>query len=113
MTDPFGRGGRQLLTDLHLPAISQGRLEANLRARTRHLTDGEGIRLLPAADVGIRLIRNASSILTGISPQTGPFGQVGPVEHEMGERGGLRGHRTSDQQVGGSNPSGRATSAPF
>jgi hypothetical protein len=31
MTDPFGRGGRQLLTDLHLPAISQGRLEANLR----------------------------------------------------------------------------------
>jgi hypothetical protein len=27
----------------------------------------------------------------------------------MGERGGIRGHRTSDQQVGGSNPSGRAT----
>ncbi len=31
MTDLFGRGGRALLADLRLPAISSGRLEANLR----------------------------------------------------------------------------------
>lgn len=31
MTDLFGRGGRDLLGELKLPAISQGRLEANLR----------------------------------------------------------------------------------
>jgi transposase len=31
MTDLFGRGGRELLADLKLPAISQDRLEANLR----------------------------------------------------------------------------------
>jgi transposase len=31
MTDLFGRGGRDLLAGLKLPAISQGRLEANLR----------------------------------------------------------------------------------
>ena len=33
----------------------------------------------------------------------------GPAEHKVEERGRFRGHRTSDQQVGGSNPSGRAT----
>jgi hypothetical protein len=32
----------------------------------------------------------------------------GLVEHEIGERGGSHGLRTSDQQVGGSSPSGRA-----
>ena len=31
MTDLFGPGGRNLLADLKLPVISQGRLEANLR----------------------------------------------------------------------------------
>ena len=64
--------------------------------------------------VGIRVACNTSFILTHKLPQTGPkltrLGRSsGSVEHENRGVGDSRGHRTSDQQVGGSNPSGRAS----
>lgn len=67
MTDLFGRGGRALLADLNLPAISSGRLEANLRlidvlsteveAAQREIAqhfrgDPRMARLLPIPDIG-------------------------------------------------------------
>ena len=64
-----------------------------------------GHLILRRPRVGTKLLREASIILTRISTNNRPNGSV---EHETGERGRFRGQRTSDQQVGGSNPSGRA-----
>lgn len=59
-----------LLLGTRIGSKERGPRASDSRRWRGHLT-------LVAAGVGIRLIRNASSILSWISPQSGPFGQLG------------------------------------
>jgi hypothetical protein len=83
--------------------FGRARLMASFRpGQGRGASDSAGSRRGPSDSSERRALYSPAS-----HPNPGRLD--GSVEHEIGERGGFRGLRTSDQQVGGSNPSGRAT----